>query len=262
MTVSAMKPVGSSVRDQVSPEEWAVRVDLAAFYRLVARHDMDDLVGTHISARVPGEPDHFLLNPYGLLFEEITASSLIKMNMDGEVVLPGEGGHPVNAAGFTIHSAVQGARKDVVCAAHTHTVPGMALSAIDGELLPLHQKAMRFYKRTSYHDYEGVATDLDERERLVRDLGENNAMVLRNHGLLVCGPSVRSTWALLYNMEKCCAAQLAIEATGAEVIVPSEDLCERTYHQFARMMQATKSPLDGWELALRLLDRADPTYKH
>ena len=262
MTVSAMKSSAGSVRDQVSPEEWAVRVDLAAFYRLVAKNDMDDLVGTHISARVPGETEHFLLNPYGMLFEEITASSLIKMNMDGDVVLPGEGGHPVNAAGFTIHSAVQGARTDVVCAAHTHTVPGMALSAIAEDLLPLHQKAMRFYKRTSYHDYEGVATDLDERERLVRDLGDNNAMVLRNHGLLVCGPSVRSAWALLYNMEKCCAVQLAVEATGAEVIMPSSDLSESTYHQFARMMKATKSPLDGWDSALRLLDREDPSYKH
>jgi ribulose-5-phosphate 4-epimerase/fuculose-1-phosphate aldolase len=267
MTVSAMQQAagsgkGSSIKDQVSPEEWKVRVDLAAFYRLVAKHDMDDLVGTHISARVPGEPNHFLLNPYGLLFEEITASSLVKVNMDGEVVMQGEGNFPVNAAGFTIHSAVQGARPDVVCAAHTHTVPGMALSALGGELAPMHQKAMRFYKRTSYHDYEGVATDLDERERLVRDLGENNAMVLRNHGLLVCGASVRSAWALLYNMEKCCAVQLAIEATGAEVIMPSEDLAESTYHQFAKMMRSKGSPLDGWESALRLLDREDPTYKH
>ena len=262
MTVSTMKPSGSSIRDQVSPEEWAVRVDLAALYRLVAQYDMDDLVGTHISARVPGAPDHFLLNPYGMLFEEITASSLIKMHVDGDVVLPGEGNHPVNAAGYTIHSAVQIARKDVVCAAHTHTIPGMALSALSNELEPMHQKAMRFYKRLSYHEYEGVATDLDERETLARDLGENDAMVLRNHGLLVCGPSVRSAWALLYNLEKCCAVQLAVQATGAETIMPSADLAESTYHQFAKMLKRTKSPLDGWDSALRLLDRADPTYKH
>ena len=260
MAVTAVSSGGQSIRDKVSTEEWEVRVDLAAFYRIVARHGWDDLTGTHISAKVPGEPGHFLLNPYGLLFEEITASSLIKVNMDGEVVLEGEGGFPVNAAGFTIHSAVLGARDDVTCAAHTHTVQGMAISAIDEGLLPMHQKAMRFYKRLSYHDYEGVATNLDERERLVRDLQGNNAMVLKNHGLLTCGPSIRTAWLLLYNLEKCCKVQLAVEASGGTPIMPSEELAEYTYGQYNSMRGSSR--IDGWESFKRLLDKADPSYKH
>jgi ribulose-5-phosphate 4-epimerase/fuculose-1-phosphate aldolase len=260
MAVTALSPGGQSIRDKVSAEEWEVRVDLAAFYRIVAMHGFDDLTGTHISAKVPGEPGHFLLNPYGLLFPEITASSLIKVNMDGEVVMEGEGGYPVNAAGFTIHSAVLGAREDVTCAAHTHTVPGMAISAVDQELLPMHQKAMRFYKRLSYHDYEGVATNLDERERLVRDLGANNAMVLKNHGLLTCAPSIRTTWLLLYNLEKCCKVQLAVEASGGTPIMPSQALAEETYRQFDTM--GASSRIDGWESFKRMLDKADPSYKH
>lgn len=261
MAVTAVSSGGeSTIRDRVSPEEWEVRVDLAAFYRVVARHGWDDLTGTHISAKVPGEPGNFLLNPYGLLFEEITASSLVKVNLDGEVVLEGQGGYPVNAAGFTIHSAVLGAREDVTCAAHTHTVPGMAISAVDEGLLPMHQKAMRFYKRISYHDYEGVATNLDERERLVRDLGGNNAMVLKNHGLLTCGPSVRTAWLLLYNLEKCCKVQLAVEASGGTPIMPSDTLAESTYHQYDTM--GVSSRIDGWDSLKRMLDKADPSYKH
>lgn len=251
-----------SLETQVTPEEWQMRVELAGFYRLVAKHGMDDLVGTHISARVPGHPDEFLINPYGVLFDEITASSLIKVNMDGDVL--SEGPWPVNAAGFTIHSAVLSGRADVVCAAHTHTVAGMAVSSVAGGLTPLTQKHMRFYKALGSHPYEGVADDADECARLQRDLGEHSALLLENHGLLTCGPTIRSAWALLYNLEKCCQTQIAVEATGAELITPSEDLCETTRGMFQRMLAKPKSgeKLDAWESSLRVLAREDSSFLH
>ena len=263
MAVAEAVTAGKSLKDTVSAEEWETRVDLAAFYRLVALHGQDDLAGTHISARVPGsDGKHFLLNPYGLLFDEITASSLIKIDFEGNVLSESE--YPVNAAGFTIHSAVLGGRPDVVCAAHTHTVAGMALSAVEGGLRPLTQKHMRFYKRTAYHPYEGIADDQDECERLQRDLGDCDAMVLENHGLLTCGRSIRSAWALLYNLEKCCRVQLEVEATGAELILPSEELCERTSREFeAILSRADKpSPLDAWESSKSLLAKRDPSFMH
>ncbi len=251
-----------SVRDEVTPEEWETRVELAAFYRLVASHGMDDLVGTHISARVPGHHDQFLINPYGVLFDEITASSLIKVNMDGDVLSSGP--WPVNAAGFTIHSSVLMGRDDVVCAAHTHTVAGMAVSSVAGGLTPLTQKHMRFYDAIGSHPYEGIADDADECARLQRDLGPHNALLLENHGLLTCGPSVRYAWALLYNLEKCCQTQIAVEATGAELVTPSEDLCRSTSEVFKRSLAkpGAGTRLDAWESSLRMLARADDSFLH
>jgi len=251
-----------SVRETVAADEWETRVELAGFYRLVAKYGMDDLVGTHISARVPGHPDQFLINPYGVLFDEITASSLIKVNMDGDVL--SEGPWPVNAAGFTIHSAVLSGRADVVCAAHTHTVAGMAVSSVAGGLTPLTQKHMRFYKDLGSHPYEGVADDADECARLQRDLADHDALLLENHGLLTCGPTVRSAWALLYNLEKCCQTQLAVEATGAELITPSEDLASRTHDMFKRMLTKPDAGdrLAAWESSLRVLAREDDSFMH
>lgn len=246
----------------VSAEEWQTRQELAGFYRLVASHDMDDLVGTHISARVPGHADEFLINPYGVMFDEITASSLIKVNMDGDVL--SEGPWPVNAAGFTIHSAVLSGRPDVMCAAHTHTVAGMAVSSVEGGLTPLTQKHMRFYKAIGSHPYEGIADDAEECARLQRDLAGHNALLLENHGLLTCGPTIRSAWALLYNLEKCCQTQLVVEATGAELVTPSQDLCDRTHALFARMLEkpGAGDKLDAWESSLRLLARTDDSFLH
>lgn len=262
MAVAAAAEGAGSIRDRVSPEEWQTRVELAAFYRLVYKHGMDDLAGTHISARVPGsDGEHFLLNPYGLMFDQITASSLIKVDFDGNVLSESE--YPVNAAGFTIHSAVLSGRQDVVCAAHTHTVAGMAISAVSGGLKPLTQKHMRFYKRIGYHPYEGIADDAEECARLQRDLAEHDALVLENHGLLTCGRSVRGAWALLYNLEKCCQVQVAVEASGAELVLPSEDLCESNARQFDGFLRSGKpNGLDAWESSLRLLAKEDPSFMH
>jgi ribulose-5-phosphate 4-epimerase/fuculose-1-phosphate aldolase len=261
MTVSAAKVSNPSVREKVSQEEWQTRVELAALYRIVAKYGMTDLGGTHLSARVPGPEHHFLLNPFGLLFEEVTASNLVKVDMDGNIV--GESDYPVNAAGFTIHSAVHMARPEIQCVAHTHTVAGIALSCLEEGLLPVTQHSMRFYKRVAYHDWEGIATNLDERERLVQDLGKEKAMILRNHGLLTCGESIPEAWRILYYLEKSCASQLeamaAAHARGKELIIPSEEVCEYT-----GSMMEKRSPTDhgtrDWAGQLRLLDKEQPDY--
>ena len=200
-------PPTPSVKDQVSAEEWEIRVELAALYRLAAKHGYTDLGGTHFSARVPGPDDHFLLNPFGMMFAEITASSLVKVDVDGNILMDA-GGHGVNAAGFTIHSSVHMARHDLICAAHTHTVHGMAASCLAEGILPLSQTGLRFHNRLSYHDYEGPATNLDERERIVEHLGENNSNVVRNHGLMCCGRNIPEAWRNLYALERACETQL------------------------------------------------------
>ncbi len=176
-----------SVRDQVSKDEWEIRVNLAAAYRLVALYGWDDLVLTHISARVPGPEHHFLINPYGWMFEEITASSLVKVDLEGRKVMPSE--YDINPAGFTIHSAVHAARQDALCVMHTHTPNGVAVSAQKNGLLPISQQSMGVLSSLSYHDYEGLALNEDEKPRLVRDLGDKNFLMLRNHGLLTAARS-------------------------------------------------------------------------
>ena len=249
-----------SLRDNVTPEEWQTRVDLAACYRLIDFYDMSDLTGTHIAARVPGEPDAFLLNPYGLFFNEITASSLVKVNFDGEV-LTEDSEYPVNAAGFTIHSAVLGGREDVFCSLHTHTRAGIGVSMMDCGVLPLTQHSMLFYNNISYHDYEGVATNLDERERLVRDLGETSlAMVLKNHGLLTCGRNISEAFWIMFRLEKSCQAQVDAMSTGAELILVPPSVSEHTLGQM-NSRGTTFGDL-GWPGHLRRLDKLDPSYKH
>ena len=249
-------PIVKSVRDKVSKEEWEVRVDLAAFYRLVAHYGWDDLTATHISARVPGEPNAFLLNPHGLFFDEITASSLVKVDYDNNVLL--DGGYPINQAGFTIHSAVLTGRPDVFCAAHTHTRAGMAVSAMKEGLLPLAQTSLRFYNRISYHDYEGVALDHSERDRLIGHLGTNKAMILRNHGLLTAGESISETFSLLAYLEKSCQLQIDAISGGRELQLPDPEVCEHTAQQFDKF-----SPIGNrdWPGLLRKLDRIDPSFR-
>ena len=239
--------------------EWERRVELAACYRLLAHFRMADLIYTHSSVRVPGEPGHFLINPYGWRWEEITASSLVKINVQGEKV--DNSPHPVNNAGFVIHGAVHMARHDAACVIHTHTKAGIALSCLKEGVLPLNQMAMQFFGRIGIHEYEGVASDLDERERLIADLGNNRALLLRNHGLLTLGRSVAQAFQLMYYLNLVCEVQIAARSTGSELVMPSREVCERTAAQYDRA-ELDKEGLDlEWAAHLRMLDKIDPSYR-
>jgi len=204
-----------SVRDQVSKDEWEVRVNLAAAYRLVALYGWDDLVFTHISARVPGPEHHFLINPYGWMFEEITASSLAKVDLQGSKVMPSA--YDINPAGFTIHSAVHAAREDAICVMHTHTPNGVAVSAQKNGLLPISQQSMGVLSSLGYHDYEGLALNEDEKPRLVRDLGDKNFLMLRNHGLLTAAASIADAFVSMYFFEASCMIQVRAQSGGSEL---------------------------------------------
>ena len=250
--------MNNSIKMQVSDEEWKARVDLAACYRIVAMHGWDDLVFTHISARVPGGEDHFLINPYGLLFEEITASSLVKVDLDGEKVL--DSPHPVNPAGFVIHSAIHAAREDAGCVLHTHTKAGIAVSAQADGLLPISQTSLFPYVTLGYHNYEGVALNDDEKPRLVADLGMNNALILRNHGLLTTAPTVADAFLFMYVLETACQIQIMAQSGGSELVqVPGPVIAGI----LAQAEQVTKG-LGGalvWPALLRKLDRRDASFR-
>ncbi|MEJ0041496.1 MAG: class II aldolase/adducin family protein [Rhizomicrobium sp.] len=243
----------------MSPEEWAVREDLAATYRLVAMHGWDDMIFTHISARVPGPEHHFLINPYGLLFEEITASSLVKIDVDGNKVM--ESPFPVNAAGFTIHSALHMNREDAGCVIHLHTTDGVAVSAQKDGLLPLDQHAMMIAGEMAYHDYEGVALDLDERDRLVADLGDKNAMMLRNHGTLALGKNCADAFLRMYYLERACSMQVRALAGGAAPNWPNQGVPEKTASQGQVAFGGFVGAL-AWPALRRKCDRVDPSYKN
>ncbi|HVB15824.1 MAG TPA: class II aldolase/adducin family protein [Stellaceae bacterium] len=246
----------------ISSEEWAVRVDLAACYRLLAHFGWDDLVLTHNSARVPGTTDQMLINPSGLMFDEITASNLLKVDIeDGHLIEPSEH-EPINA-GVVIHGAIYLARPDVQCVVHTHTEGDIAVGALEEGLLPLSQWAMRFYNRLGYHDYEGVSLDMDERERLAHSIGRHPVLVLRNHGLLATGRNVAEAFSSTYHFERSAEAQLKIQAAvaaGAKMVVPSPDTCERQAAQFQGNMPRLQGQRE-WPALLRLCDRLDPSYR-
>ncbi len=247
-----------SVRKRVSSEEWQVRVDLAACYRLIAMFGWDDLIFTHISARVPGPDEHFLINAYGMLFEEMTASSLVKVNLDGEKVL--DSPHPVNPAGFTIHSAVHAARPDVTCVLHTHTRAGVAVSAQADGLRPLSQISLFPLASVGYHDYEGVALRDDEKPRLVADLGDRNNLILRNHGLLTVGPSIPDAFLNMYALETACQTQLLAQSSGATLIEVDGRIVEGILRQADEVTKGMGGKL-AWPGLLRKLDRRDPSYR-
>ena len=248
------------VRDQVSAAEWATRVDLAAAYRLVAKYGMSDLVYNHITARVPGEPEHFLINQYGLMYAEMTASSFYKIDLEGNVIFHPGGEYEVNRAGYVIHSAVHSVRHDVECVIHTHTRAGGAVSAMKCGLLPLTQHAMRFYERIAYHDYEGVAVDEDEQSRLIADLGMHDALILRNHGLLTCGRSIGEAFNLMYWLELACKSQVDAMASGTELIIPSHEVAAKTARLYQPGVRRTFGEME-WPTMLRMLDSEDPSYK-
>jgi ribulose-5-phosphate 4-epimerase/fuculose-1-phosphate aldolase len=218
----------------IDDTEWEARVALAACYRLVARLELDDMIYNHISLRVPGRPGEFLLNPYGLLFEEVTASSLVRIDVRGHKLE--DTPYEVNAAAFVIHGAIHERRHDAACVLHTHSDASVAVSAQAGGLLPLSQFAMRFYQRQAFHDYEGVAIDLDEQSRLVRDFGTQPVMLMRNHGVLTVGRTVAEAFMLLYYFERAARIQLQMQAAvaggGGPLVVPPHDVCERAARQF------------------------------
>jgi ribulose-5-phosphate 4-epimerase/fuculose-1-phosphate aldolase len=248
----------TDVRSKVSEAEWQLRVDLAACYRLVAHYGWDDLIFTHISARVPGDNHHFLINPYGMTFDEVTASSLVKIDLDGQKVIPSP--HEINPAGFTIHSAIHAAREDARCVLHTHSINGVAVSATKGGVLPVSQQSIFVLASLAYHDYEGVALHEGEKPRLVRDLGDKSFFMLRNHGLLTVGSSVPDAFLLMYVFESACTIQLRARAASSELISIDPKIITG-----AQMMakQVTKSAGGAlaWPGLLRKLDRVDRSYR-
>jgi ribulose-5-phosphate 4-epimerase/fuculose-1-phosphate aldolase len=238
----------------MNPAEEDVRVELAKLYRLVAHLRMTDVVDTHISARVPGSQHHFLINVYGKLFHEIGPNDLVKIDIDGNIVEPEKEGHlRVNKAGFVIHSAIHMARHDIACVIHTHTADGIAVACQADGLLPISQHALKFHGRLAYHEYEGIAVDLAERERLVRDLGSHDAMILRNHGLLTAGNSIAAAFTNLYFLERACQIQIKAQSGGARLHLPQPEVIERTAGQFDPNESDWHSQL-FWSSACRMLD--------
>jgi ribulose-5-phosphate 4-epimerase/fuculose-1-phosphate aldolase len=253
--MSSAVPTKSTI--QVSDAEWQVRVDLAAAYRLVALYGWDDLIFTHISARVPGPEHHFLLNPYGMMFEEVTASSLVKIDLAGNKVT--ESPYFVNPAGFTIHSAVHAARADALCVMHLHTVYGIAVSAQKDGLLPISQQAMLALASLAYHDYEGLALNEEEKPRLVADLGDKSHMILRNHGLLTVGRTAAEAFLAMFLLERACKIQILAQAGGELVNIPDPVL--RQVESQVKAVTVGQGAALTWPGLLRKLDRIDPSYR-
>jgi ribulose-5-phosphate 4-epimerase/fuculose-1-phosphate aldolase len=255
MTIAAKE---IDVRSKVTAEEWEVRVNLAACYRLIAMYGWDDLIFTHISARVPGPDEHFLINAYGLLFEEMTASSLVKVDLDGEIVL--DTPYPINPAGFTIHSAVHAARQDAGCVLHTHTRAGVAVSAQADGLLPLSQISLLPCASLAYHDYEGIALNEDEKPRLVADLGDCKFLILRNHGLLTVGESIPEAFLYMYALETACQTQIAAQSGGNELIKVNDAIVQGIRAQVDMVLKGVGAEL-AWPGLLRKLDRQDSSFR-
>ncbi|WP_226663762.1 class II aldolase/adducin family protein [Microbulbifer aggregans] len=247
-----------SLEGKVSAEEWQLRVDLAAAYRLIAHYGWDEIVFTHLSVRIPGPEHHFLINPFGALFEEITASSLVKIDVNGEKV--DDSPFPVNPAGFTIHSAIHEAREDAQCVMHTHTTAGVAVAAQCEGLLPLSQQSLFPLSNLAYHDYEGIAVREDEKARLVRDLGTANYMILRNHGLLTCGASVADAFLFMFVLQKSCEIQVAALAGDRPLTPVPQPIIDKIIGEGNKVTSNLGGQI-AWPGLLRKLDRMDPSYR-
>lgn len=247
----------SNIQKQVSEQEWQARVDLAAAYRLVAMYGWDDLVFTHLTMRVPGPEHHFLINPYGMMFEEITASSLVKIDLQGNKVLDSE--FPINPAGFTIHSCVHAAREDAHCVMHTHSLNGVAISAQRKGLQALSQQSLFVLASLAYHDYEGVALNEDEKPRLLADMGQANFLMLRNHGLLTCASSVADAFLYMYLFEAACTIQVRAMAGGSPLLQVNSNIVDGIQEQ-ARVVTKGLGGALAWPGLLRKLDRHNPGY--
>jgi len=246
------------IKHQVSAAEWQVRVDLAAAYRLVALYGWDDLVFTHISARVPGPGHHFLINPYGMMFEEMTASSLVKIDLEGRKIF--DSPYEINPAGFTIHSCIHAAREDVACVVHIHSPNGVAVSAQKDGLLPVSQQSLFVLSSLAYHDYEGVALNADEKPRLVKDLGTKAHLMLRNHGLLTVGPSIADAFLSMYLFESACMIQVRAQCGARELIGISPSILDGIRAAAAQVTRGQGGAL-VWPGLLRKLDRVNPGYQ-
>lgn len=237
----------------MAQSEWQARVDLAATHRLCVHYGWDNLIYNHIAMRVPEQPDFFLIKPHACLFEEVTASNLVKLSMKNGMV---GWDSNVNAAGFTIHTSMLNARSDLNCTLHVHTKAGMAMSAHGDGLLPITQGSMRFYNRISYHDYEGISEDINEGERIARSFGpKNKAMILRNHGLVTAGSTCSEALSLMKYLIASCETQLMLQATGCKMLIPAPDICEHAARQWE------KQGGEDWPAYLRVADRIDPSYK-
>jgi ribulose-5-phosphate 4-epimerase/fuculose-1-phosphate aldolase len=247
-----------SVCDQVTPEEWEQRVALAAAYRLVAHFGWDDLIFTHLSARVPGSDHHYLLNPYGMTFDEIAASNLVKVDLDGNKVM--DSPYDINPAGFTIHSAIHGARDDAKCVLHVHSVNGTAVSAQKNGVLPMSQQSMFVLSSLAYHDYEGVALRDDEKPRLVRNLGDNSFFMLRNHGLITVADNIPDAFLFMHVFETACMIQVRAQVGGE--LVPIDPFIIATAQQQAATVTGAALGKLAWPALLRKLDRIDPSYRN
>lgn len=251
-----------SMKNACAPAEWKARVDLAACYRLMALYEMSDMSANHISMRVPGEDGAYLINAYGMLYEEITASSLVKIDYEGNILAKPDFGaldYGINVAGFVIHSAIHKAKHDVGCVIHTHTWAGMAVSALECGLLPIAQTSMRFL-RLGYHDYQGVVLDSSEQESLVRDLGDHHALILRNHGLLTVGRTIGEAFNAMHRLELSCKTQLAAMACGVKFREVPKDVLEKTYLNYQPQTRRPFGVME-WPALLRKLDRIDPSYR-
>ena len=258
MQMRAVEKTISDVRNKVSPEEWAIRVDLAACYRLVAHFGWDDLVFTHISARVGGSHD-FLINPYGLMFDEVTASNLVRVDLEGNKTL--ESPYEINPAGYTIHSAIHAAREDVGCVLHLHTVAGVAVSCQKQGLLPISQQASVAVLSLAYHDYEGLALNPDEKGRLQEHLGKSMNFILRNHGLLTACKSIPDAFITMYNLQRACEIQVAAQGHGAELVAVTDEVLATVPGYVKAVTRGAGSALT-WPALLRKMDRVDPSYKN
>jgi len=247
-----------TVRDRVTPYEWEQRVALAAVYRLVAQFGWDDLIFSHVSARVPGTDHHFLINPYGMTFDEITASSLVKVDLDGRKVM--DSPHEINPAGFTIHSAIHAASENANCVPHVHSINGTAVSAQKDGVLPISQQSIFVLSSLGYHDYEGVALREDEKPRLVRDLGDKNFFMLRNHGLITVADNIPDAFVAMYIFESACMIQVRAQAGGE--LIPIDPRIIATAKQQASAVTAQSGGKLAWPALLRKLDRIDPSYRN
>jgi ribulose-5-phosphate 4-epimerase/fuculose-1-phosphate aldolase len=241
-----------SIRDVVSSQEWQTRVDLAACYRLIDTYGMTDLTYNHITARIPGTKDELLINLYGLLYKEITASNLARIDIEGNVLWKPETDYGLSRAGYVIHSAIHKARPDVACVIHTHTRAGIAIGVMKCGLLPLSQTSIRFFDHIGYHDYEGPAIELDERERLVRDLGAHDALIMRNHGLLTCGATIQQAFNTMYQLELSCRSQVDAMAARTELVMPGENVLKHTAHLYRPEARRPYGVLE-WPAMLRRL---------